>query len=171
MKILLPCLKRLKPLSFVPAVLMMCLIFSFSSQTGEDSGSLSYKVSFQLVEIGNAVSGKGYGEKELGQIARQIEHPVRKLAHMTEYFLLSLTVSFPLYLYQFRGRKLVITSILFCAAFAAGDEYHQSFVAGRGPSVRDVLTDSTGAALGTAGTYLLTTLIRIRSRKKPRSER
>ena len=35
-----------------------------------------------------------------------------------------------------------------CVAFAAGDEYHQSFVAGRGPSVKDVGIDSIGAFFG-----------------------
>jgi VanZ family protein len=38
-----------------------------------------------------------------------------------------------------------IISILSCAIYAAMDEYHQSFVAGRGPSVRDVVIDTCGA--------------------------
>ena len=33
-------------------------------------------------------------------------------------------------------------------AFAALDEYHQSFVAGRGPSKRDVAIDSIGILAG-----------------------
>ena len=40
----------LKPLSFLPAILMMYLIYSFSAQTGEVSGALSYEVSYQIVE-------------------------------------------------------------------------------------------------------------------------
>lgn len=40
----------LKPFSFAPAILMMCVIYSFSAQTGEVSGALSYKVSYQIVE-------------------------------------------------------------------------------------------------------------------------
>ena len=39
----------LKPLSFLPALCMMYLIFSFSAQTGTESGSLSYQVSKILV--------------------------------------------------------------------------------------------------------------------------
>ena len=34
----------LKPFSFVPAVLMMMMIFSFSSQNGTESSQLSEKV-------------------------------------------------------------------------------------------------------------------------------
>ena len=40
----------LKPLSFLPALLMMYIIFSFSAQPGEVSGNLSYKVSYKIVE-------------------------------------------------------------------------------------------------------------------------
>lgn len=152
-------LKHLKPLSFIPAVLVMCLIFRFSSQTGGASGSLSYTASLRLVEAWDAVSGKGCSENELHEYAHRIEQPIRKLAHVAEYFLLAVTVAFPLYLYELRGRRLVIVTVLFCAAFAAGDEYHQSFVAGRGPSARDVLIDSAGAAAGAAGMYLMAALV------------
>ena len=46
----------LKPLSFLPALLMMYLIFQFSAQTGELSGNLSYEVSYKIVEIGNEIT-------------------------------------------------------------------------------------------------------------------
>ena len=32
----------LKPLSFLPALAIMYIIYSFSGQTGEESGNLSY---------------------------------------------------------------------------------------------------------------------------------
>jgi len=35
-----------------------------------------------------------------------------------------------------------------CVLFAVSDEFHQQFVPGRGPQVRDVFIDSSGAALG-----------------------
>ena len=41
----------LKPLSFLPALLMMYIIFSFSAQPGEVSGNLSYKISYEIVEM------------------------------------------------------------------------------------------------------------------------
>ena len=40
----------LKPLSFLPALLMMYIIFSFSAQPGEVSGNLSYKISYEIIE-------------------------------------------------------------------------------------------------------------------------
>ena len=44
----------LKPFSFLPALAIMYLIFTFSSQTGEVSGALSYKVSYKVVQIAEA---------------------------------------------------------------------------------------------------------------------
>ena len=43
----------LKPLSFLPALFMMYVIFSFYAQPGTVSGSLSYKVSEIIVESAN----------------------------------------------------------------------------------------------------------------------
>mgnify|MGYP001638663077 FL=1 len=67
---------------------------------------------------------------------------------MTEYFLLAVAISFPLYVYGVRGIWLVILAGIICVGFAGLDEYHQSFVADRGPSLRDVGIDSIGALIG-----------------------
>ena len=138
----------LKPLSFLPALAMMYVIYGFSAQDGNVSGNLSYQVSYKIVEIGNEILDKGLDETQIAEYADQIGYPVRKLAHMTEYFLLAVAVSFPFYVYGLRGFPLMLVAGFICVAFAAGDEYHQSFVAGRGPSVKDVGIDSIGAFFG-----------------------
>ena len=54
----------LKPFSFVPALMMMYLIFSFSAQDGTMSGNLSYKVSEIIVESANeALNSTGPASK------------------------------------------------------------------------------------------------------------
>ena len=141
-------LTLLKPLSFLPALIMMYLIFSFSAQTGTDSGNLSYTVSHKIVTFGNIVLQKNMEDWEIDQKAYEIEYPVRKIAHMTEYFILAVTVSLPFYVYGLRGIWLMLVAGLICVGFACGDEYHQSFVDGRGPSVKDVGIDSIGVFLG-----------------------
>lgn len=138
----------LKPLSFLPAIIMMYLIFSFSAQTGSESGNLSYTISHKIVTFGNIVLEKNMEDWEIDEKAYEIEYPVRKLAHMTEYFILAITVSLPFYVYGLRGFGLVLVAGLICVGFACGDEYHQSFVDGRGPSVKDVGIDSIGVFLG-----------------------
>ena len=138
----------LKPLSFLPAILMMYVIYSFSAQTGEVSGQLSYKISYKIVETKNHLLNENKSSAELAVSADTIHFYVRKAGHMTEYFLLAVAISFPLYVYGVRGIWLVILAGIICVGFAGLDEYHQSFVADRGPSLRDVGIDSIGALIG-----------------------
>ena len=138
----------LKPLSFLPAILMMYVIYSFSAQTGEVSGQLSYKISYKIVETKNQLLNENKSSAELAVSADTIHFYVRKAGHMTEYFLLAVAISFPLYVYGVRGIWLVILAGIICVGFAGLDEYHQSFVADRGPSLRDVGIHSIGALIG-----------------------
>jgi VanZ family protein len=76
-----------------------------------------------------------------------IHYVIRKCGHFTEYFILSL-----LLLRGFRaghrdfGLRWALIVILIVAGYAALDEFHQSFVPGRGAAVSDVLLDTTGGA-------------------------
>lgn len=140
--------KMLKPLSFIPAILLMYMIFCFSAQDGETSSNLSYQVSYTMVEAGNVILDADLQPSEVSALATRFNGVVRKLAHMSEYFALAIAVSFPLYVYGLHGLPLMFAAGLFCVLFACGDEYHQSFVNDRGPSVRDVLIDSFGVFWG-----------------------
>ena len=140
--------KFLKPFSFLPALMLMYLIYSFSAQEGEVSSALSYKVSYTVVKTADKVLDAGLEEWEMQSLATRFNGVTRKLAHMTEYFALAIAVAFPLYVYGLHGILLMLLAGLICVGFACGDEYHQSFVAGRGPSVRDVLIDSFGVFWG-----------------------
>lgn len=138
----------LKPFSFLPALFMLYIIFQFSAQPGEVSGNLSWRITHKFLEITCESFETGWSAAELNHYA-EILHPyVRKLAHVTEYFLLAVSVSFPLYVYRLRGMALTLLAGGFCVICACLDEYHQSFVAGRGPSGRDVLIDSIGVLTG-----------------------
>ncbi len=145
MKILI---NLLKPLSFTPAVIMMLVIYNFSAQSGEISGQLSYEISYEIVETRDELMGTNKSFDVLSVEADSIHYYVRKAAHMTEYFLLAIAISFPLYVYGVRGIWLILLAGVVCVGFAGFDEYHQSFVEARGPSVKDVLIDSMGAGIG-----------------------
>lgn len=150
-------LKRiLKALSFIPAIIIMISIFSFSGQTGDNSGSLSFKVSHKIISIGDKIINSNLSNERVDFYAEKIHTPVRKLAHMTEYFLLTIAVSFPLYLYEIRGFRLSIFAFLFCIAFACSDEFHQSFISGRAAMKRDVLIDSIGVIIGVVLVRIIT---------------
>lgn len=138
----------LKPLSFVPAIVVMYMIFSFSGQDGAASAALSYKVSSKVVTTADETFDLqlSYAQKE--SYIDRIHYYVRKCAHFTEYFILAVTIAFPLYVYGMRGIWLMLFAGAFCVGFACLDEYHQSFVAGRTPAKKDVIIDSCGAFLG-----------------------
>jgi VanZ like family len=75
----------------------------------------------------------------------------RKCAHVTEYAVLAVLLwralrSVP----ALRTKTLMVFSavLLGCALFAASDEFHQTFVKSRTPSLRDVVLDVVGALLG-----------------------
>ena len=138
----------LKPLSFLPALFMMYIIYYFSAQDGVTSAGLSLKVSIKVVELASKIFDHPLTGEELIQYADLIHFLIRKCAHVTLYFLLAVSVSFPLYVYGLRGIPLMIVAGGFCIAFACGDEYHQSLVEGRGPSKQDVLIDSMGVLAG-----------------------
>lgn len=166
-------IRFLKPLSFIPALVLMYMIFGFSAQDGQTSSQLSYKVTHKVIEVGNEVLDAGFQPWEIDSLTNRFEGVVRKLAHMTEYFALAVAVAFPLYVYGLRGILLLFIAGFICVAFACGDEYHQSFVAGRGPSKRDVLIDSFGVFWGIILVRIIgwtgrKTIFRPFSRKKKR---
>ena len=138
----------LKPFSFLPAVLMLYIIFQLSAQPGAVSGNLSWRITHKLMVITNESFEAGWSPDQINAYAEEFHPYVRKLAHVTEYFLLAICVSFPLYVYRLRGIALMLVAGGFCVACACLDEYHQSFVAGRGPSKRDVFIDSIGVFIG-----------------------
>lgn len=138
----------LKPLSFVPALCMLYFILHMSSQDGTTSSTMSYEVSKALVLLYNKLFSKGLSNEVLMDLIHQIHPFIRKTAHFTEFFMLAVTVAFPLYVYKIRGIFLIILGELFCVGVAFLDEYSQSFVLGRTPSQRDVIIDSAGAFCG-----------------------
>ncbi len=73
---------------------------------------------------------------------------VRKLAHITEYAVLALLVFRALYAGPLTVGRSLLGAIVLSAAYAATDEFHQSFVASRTGAVSDVLLDTFGAGLG-----------------------
>jgi len=76
---------------------------------------------------------------------------MRKSAHVSEYAILALLLwralrSNPTL--RTTRPMLLGAALVACTVFAASDEFHQSFVKSRTPSVRDVMLDVAGAVFG-----------------------
>ena len=138
----------LKPLAFFPALVLIYLIFTFSSQEGNISSQISYKVSYKIIQVGNSIFDADLNEWQLHEWANRIHFITRKLAHVAQYFALAVAVSFPLYVYGLHGFPLMLVAGFLCVGVASADEYFQSFVDGRSGAVRDVIIDSVGIFFG-----------------------
>ena len=134
----------LKPLSILPAILVMCMIFNFSAQDGDQSAALSTKVTQKVVAEINEHMEMGWDEAQQAHYVERMNYYVRKTAHVTEYFVLAVTVAVPLYVYGVRGIWLLVCAGIICVGYAGLDEYHQSFTVGRTATIRDVGIDSIG---------------------------
>lgn len=133
-------MKDWRKLNWLPAVLLMIGIFYFSSQPAKVSGNLSGGIAYRLVSLAESVSGQDWGEEQKLALSRQIDFPVRKLAHLTEYALLGLALAY--------WRRIYVFVQLLGSFYAASDELHQLFVPGRAGRIGDVLIDSLGVLIG-----------------------
>lgn len=144
----------LKPLSFVPALCMMYVIYSFSAQPAVESSQLSMEVGEKLISSTSNFLNLGLDPSQIAYYTASFQFYIRKLAHITEYFLLAVSVTLPLYVYRIRGFRLIIIAGIFCVGFASLDEFHQYFVAGRTATPRDVGIDSIGIFIGIYATRI-----------------
>ena len=102
----------------------------------------------------------------------QIHHYIRKCAHFTEYFILSLLV-----LRAIRAGRpgtrfawaLVVVAIVLC--YASLDEFHQRFVPGRTAAVGDVLIDTSGGIAAQLVVALVILLGHVRERREIEPEK
>lgn len=83
-----------------------------------------------------------------------IHYYLRKAAHVTEYAILGVLAVRTLRHGPWKWRTILVGAWIVASLYAATDEIHQMFVAGRTPKVTDVLLDSAGAAFGIALTAL-----------------
>lgn len=120
----------------------MAVIFSFSAQQATDSGNLSGSILIFIMKVISFL----LPTIEVNQSFLHLL--IRKGAHFSVYLILGILTSNALRLNGVSGIKQFGFSLLICALYAMSDEFHQSFVPGRGPSLQDVLIDSSGATVG-----------------------
>ncbi len=146
--------------------LWMAVIFIFSHQVAEESARSSQTVAYQIVSWQNQVFQLEKGEEELVAQADSMQFSIRKCAHMSEYAVLAVLFFIHLGCYPLRIRWAALLSWVFTVCYAATDEWHQRFIAGRSGEIRDVCIDGIGGLLGLAAVMLLVQIVRMRKDKK-----
>lgn len=138
-------------ITVLAAVLLLVLyglIFGFSAQDGEQSGSLSQMISEKCVELLHHLAGKNWTEGFMRELAEYFEHPLRKFAHFSEYACMGILLYLLWSQWLRKGRRLYLLIVLWVFCSAGLDEFHQLFVPGRWGSFWDVLLDTCGGAFG-----------------------
>lgn len=147
--------------SIVAAMFLVGLyvtIFCFSGQDGETSGKLSHDVTKTIVDSVDVVTMRHWTQEVKAALVKAWEHPVRKLAHFSEYALMGILVYLIWMPWMKRGWKLNLLVVVWVFLSAGCDEFHQSFVAKRSGNFIDVMIDTSG---GCFGLFLSTTVRRI----------
>lgn len=133
-----------KVYSLIPFLIMLYVIFLFSAQDGDASSELSSEVGYGIIDFVVEVFHLDISTEAINQILEVIHTPLRKCAHVTEYFILTLCAYYPVYVYGFRNKRLYGLTAIVSVAVACLDEIHQLFVADRSGSPKDVGIDSIG---------------------------
>lgn len=124
------------PMAFVYLFLLFCLISAiwfFSSQTGEESSSLSQAL-IHWLHLENLP---------------EIQFLIRKTAHFSIYLVMGVLWYLFYDALGFTPGYAVLAAVSFSIVFAGIDELHQTFIPQRAGQLRDVVLDSIGAIVGT----------------------
>lgn len=126
-------------LAWIAVVIWMAVIFLFSHQTAEESGTLSGHIARLIIQFLNRDAGPGF--------ISMFEAIMRNLAHGLIFFILALLASWAFSETGLSEFKNALVSFLLCALYAASDELHQAFVPGRAGQLTDYLIDLAGVLL------------------------
>lgn len=145
---------------WILVIIWLGIIFFFSNREAIESDNQSKGLINKIVNITIKITDKigitnNITEEQKHQIIEKLNPYVRKIAHMTEYFILTLLTILALRVTGVTGKKVFVISLLLCFLYAAGDEYHQTFVDHRTGQFSDVLIDTFGGMIGCLIMYII----------------
>ena len=152
-------------------VVNLAVIYAFSAESGEESGSRSAGITATVVRV-LYPNFDEFEEEEAQRVLTSTHHFVRKAAHFSEFALLGvLSAAILLFLsacvppLKIKIWMTLLFPPLFCLLYAVSDEVHQIF-SGRGPRVTDVLIDFGGAVTGVFFAHVIAFVIRTLHRRR-----
>ena len=145
--------ERIKKInSWILVIIWMIIIFMFSNMDTIKSNGTSKEMINKVVETTIETSNnigiieETPTEEEKQNIINNLNLPLRKIMHFTEYLILSLLLLNALTKTKIQNKYFI--TIIICFIYAITDEYHQTFIDGRTGQFIDVLIDTTGSILG-----------------------
>lgn len=155
----------------VAVLINMAIIFYFSEESMEESGTRSTGVVEKLIHLLHPDYDDLDWDTRM-DIMASTHLLVRKLAHFAEFGLLGF-LSTCLVAYVNRRKRWLkpwlewVIPTVFCLLYAASDEIHQIF-SNRGASVKDVMIDFAGAVTGILLMRAIIAMTRAAKRRKER---
>ena len=132
-------------------IIVMCAIFYFSNQSGDESVALSDSLANSLLNYiydlasrhPNGITSHLLNINTFVVLLEWFSNNIRNIAHFSEYFILFISAyecfkEYPI-------KKIILVSIIFCIVFACLDEFHQLFITDRLGSFNDILIDTSGS--------------------------
>lgn len=148
--------------SLLIVTLLVSAIFFFSEQSGTDSHSVSTSVCAKIADVWAKTfwTEKSQYSKEL--LARMLDAPVRKLAHLLIYTALGCGTCIAAHILSSGKVRFyhILLCILVVMLVASFDEYNQFYSGGRGASLNDVWLDSVGGCVGIYLVFMVKDFVR-----------
>ena len=150
-------------LTLILVLVIMIIIFLMSAQPANES----LQTSGGFVEFAERIffpDMDSMSPAEMEALHENVTNIVRKIGHFCEYGALGFFTLLHIDAISFRRKihRKPLWALLVSFLYSCSDEIHQAFVPGRGPGVRDVLIDTSGALAG----ILVMTFILYLVRKK-----
>lgn len=143
----------LRAILIVLLLLQMWIIFGFSNQDGEKSGSISRQITEVITKNISVIQNLPKDEKQI--VLKRVEHIVRKIAHFSIYTVIGLLLMSLMSTYKIKQKNRIVTSAIIGLLYAISDEIHQAFIPGRGPQITDVGIDFSGVIMGIFIAYII----------------
>jgi len=129
---------------WIPVILMLMIQYTFSTATFSTGETSRFIIPLLKSIMSNPT-------------AEQLQfwhHVIRKAAHVTEYCILGILVWRAIRVDMPRPTTVGVLTLLFVAAAATVDEFHQSFIPSRGSSIVDIGWDCIGGLAAIALTWI-----------------
>ncbi|MDS0525599.1 VanZ family protein [Clostridium sp. SHJSY1] len=147
-----------KKISVLLCILWMGFIFYNSSQNGNESNGLSYKIIDKIISIKQEVTERGNkflvyagpneAKESNSNVRVALNLNIRKVAHGFEFFILAVLIANAYFAHNKKGKNVIINILFIVLFYAVTDEYHQIYVKGRHSCVEDVIIDFIGGIIG-----------------------
>ena len=139
-------IKILRAILIILLLGIFYIIFGFSGQEGEKSGSISRQITEAVTKNIKQIQTLEETQKEI--TLKKIEHIIRKLAHFSLYTVVGILMMSLMSTYNIEQIKRYGVSLGVGMIYAISDEIHQSFIPDRTPAVGDVFIDTCGVIFG-----------------------